>query len=271
MDQKITPNPTGIDAYKPAEVAQRIEDAGIAKAALPFVQLFTLAVLAGAFIAFGAAAYTATLAGADATFGPWRLLGGVAFSLGLVLVIVAGAELFTGNALIVMAWVDGRVSLAALLRNWAISYLGKCVGSLGHRHADVAVWPSRQPEPRHARRCRPHHCNRQGRPRDGKRPSCVASSATPLSASLSGLPLPAAVFTDKILAIIVPIAAFVLLGFEHSIANFYFFPAGLAAGAALAPGAIAANLLAVTAGNIIGGAGGVALTYWLAYRPNRKM
>ncbi|MGL4591499.1 MAG: formate/nitrite transporter family protein, partial [Aestuariivirga sp.] len=104
-------NPTGLGAYSPSEVARRIEEAGIAKSRLPAVPLMTLAVLAGSFIALGAAAFTAVMAGTDLSYGPARLLGGLAFSLGLVLVVVAGAELFTGNTLIVMAWVDRKIRL----------------------------------------------------------------------------------------------------------------------------------------------------------------
>ena len=101
-------DPTGIDAYRPAEIARRIEESGLAKAGLPLVQLVLLSILAGAFIALGAAAYTAVMTGAEPGFGAARLLGGVVFSTGLILVIVAGAELFTGNALIVMATPAGR-------------------------------------------------------------------------------------------------------------------------------------------------------------------
>ena len=114
------------DAYKPAEIAALIEQVGVAKARLPLGQMLTLAVLAGAFISFGTAGYLMVMTGADAGFGPQRLLGGVVFSLGLILVIVGGAELFTGNALMVMAAVDGKIGLGALLRNWGGSISATC-------------------------------------------------------------------------------------------------------------------------------------------------
>ena len=119
------------DAYKPAEIAALIETAGVAKAALPLHRLITLAMLAGAFIGFGAAFSCVAMAGADPTFGPARVLGGVVFALGLILVVVGGAELFTGNALMVMAAVDRRITLPALLRNWGIVYLGNLIGAVG--------------------------------------------------------------------------------------------------------------------------------------------
>ncbi len=127
----IGANPTGIDAYKPAEIAQRIEQAGVGKTELGLTQITALSLLAGAFIAFGAAFYTVVMTGVDGGYGPARLLGGSAFSLGLILVVVGGAELFTGNALMVMAWVDRRIATSAMLRVWLIVYLGNLVGALG--------------------------------------------------------------------------------------------------------------------------------------------
>ena len=114
---------TGNDAYRPAQIAGLIESVGVTKAALPLGQMLALAILAGAFIGFGAAAYTMVMTGVDPGFGPARLLGGVVFSLGLILILVGGAELFTGNALMTMAFVDRKITLAALLRNWGVVYL----------------------------------------------------------------------------------------------------------------------------------------------------
>jgi len=111
-----TPNP--FDAYAPREIAALVENAGVAKARLPALQTIVLGLLAGAFIAFGAMYYTVVVTDSGLGFGAERMLGGVAFSLGLVLVVVAGAELFTGNNLIVMAWADGKVTTPQLLRNW---------------------------------------------------------------------------------------------------------------------------------------------------------
>ncbi|MFO1121808.1 MAG: formate/nitrite transporter family protein [Hyphomicrobiales bacterium] len=255
-------NPTGLIAYGPAEVARRIEDAGIAKAMLGAPQLATLSLLAGAFIGLGAAAYTAVMAGVDPAFGPYRFLGGIVFSLGLVLVIVAGAELFTGNALIVMACVDRRISLFSLLRNWAFTLTGNALGALamvglmvgsGLLKGAVADVVVRVAEAKTSlgwleALSRGILCNML---------VCLAVWLTFAARDVTG----------KILAILLPISAFVLLGFEHSIANFYLIPAGWVAGAKIGWSGFLGNLIPVTIGNVIGGAGGVALAYRMAYRP----
>ena len=258
-------DPTGIDAYRPAEIARRIEEAGLAKAGLPLVQLVLLSILAGAFIALGAAAYTTVMTGAEPGSGAARLLGGVVFSTGLILVIVAGAELFTGNALIVMAWVDGLVGTAALLRNWVYAYAGNLVGALviaglmamagllagGVGETAIAIAKAKMALAWPEALARGILCNVL---------VCLAVWLT-FAARSAG---------DKILAIVPPISAFVLLGYEHSVANMYFIPAAWAAGAPVDLQEFLANLVPVTIGNIIGGAGGVALTYRLAYRPKLR-
>ena len=257
-------NPTGLDAYKPAEITGLVETAGVAKARLPLIRMFTLAVLAGAFIALGAVAYTMVMTGVDPSFGPARFLGGLVFSLGLILVIVGGAELFTGNALMVMAAVDRRISLGELTRSWTIVYLGNFAGSLA---LAVAVFLS------------------------GILDGPAGETAMRIAAGKAALPwgeafmrgvlcnmlvclavwltLAARTVSGKVLAIIWPISAFVLLGFEHSVANMYLVPQGMFAGAPVSVGAFLFNLLVVSAGNIVGGAGGVALAYRLAYGAQR--
>ena len=253
-----------IDAYAPAQIATRIEEGGVRKAALPLRQLLVLGVLGGAFIAFGAMAYTVTVTGSTLGFGPTRLLGGVAFALGLILVLVAGAELFTGNTLIVMAWAEGKVSAGQLARNWALVYVANAVGAIG---AAVLV---------HASGVLALDAGAVGR------------SATAIAAAKLALGPSEAFFrgilcnvlvclavwlsfattdvTGRILAVVFPVSAFVALGFEHSVANMYILPvADLAAGRLPDVTALAANLVPVTLGNIVGGGGFVALVYWLAY------
>ncbi|MFN0263790.1 formate/nitrite transporter family protein [Tepidamorphus sp. 3E244] len=257
-----TNNPTGLDAYKPAQIADLVESAGVAKAALPLTQMFTLAVLAGAFIAIGGAAYTMVMTGVDAGFGPARFLGGVVFSLGLILVVVGGAELFTGNALMVMAAVDRRITLASLLRSWSIVYLGNFTGSvalavafaftglldgtMGETAASIA----------------------QGKVSLGAVEAFMRGALCNMLVCLAvWLTIAARTVAGKILAIIWPIAGFVLLGLEHSIANMYLIPQGMFAGADADLAGMCFNLAFVTLGNIVGGAGGVALAYRLAYGP----
>jgi formate/nitrite transporter len=237
-----------------------IEVAGVRKASLPLAQMFVLAVLAGIFIGFGAAAYTVVMSGLDPTFGPARLLGGVVFSLGLILVIVGGAELFTGNALMVMAAVDRRISAARLFRNWTVVYLGNLCGALALAGAfgisglldaaagqtAIAIADAKANLPPTEAFVRGVLCNAL---------VCLAIWLTFAARTVAG----------KILAILWPISAFVLLGLEHSVANMYFFPQAWAAGSLVDLKAAAINLATVTLGNIAGGAGGVALAYRFAY------
>ena len=251
-------------AYSPSEMAHLVESVGVTKAALSLPTLLCLGVLAGVFIAFGAMFYTLVITGSTLGFGPTRLLGGIAFSLGLVLVVVGGAELFTGNNLIVMAFASGKVTLSALLRNWGVVYVANGIGALSAVYAmqfsgalDVGG----------------------GSVRDTA--IAIATAKTDLSLSqafVRGILCNALVclaiwlcyasrrVSGKILAIILPISAFVALGFEHSIANMYLLPIGmLASGAGIDIGVLFSNLVPVTLGNIIGGSGGVALIYWLVY------
>ena len=253
------------DAYKPAEIAQLIENAGIAKARLPLGQMATLAMLAGAFIGFGGAAYLMVMTGADAGFGPHRLLGGVAFSLGLILCIVGGAELFTGNALMVMAAVDRKIGVGALLRNWGVVYLGNLVGAVGLALAFSLTGLLEAPFGETAAKV-----------------ALAKVAVTPIAGLVKGalcnalvclavwLTFSARDTGGKILAILWPISTFVLLGLEHSIANMFLIPLGFLAGADISAGPALAALFWVTLGNILGGAGGVALAYRYAYLGGKR-
>lgn len=253
-----------LDAYKPVEVAQLIEAAGVNKANLPASQMLVLAILAGAFIGFGAAAYTTVMTGVDASFGPYRLVGGIVFSLGLILVIVGGAELFTGNALMIMAAVDRRISLQLLLRNWALVFMGNLIGAsalavafglsgiLDHGVGQTAVTlaHAKAKLPALEALFRGILCNAL---------VCLAIWLTFAARSASG----------KILAVLWPISAFVLLGLEHSVANMFFFPQAWIAGGQIAVMPAVSNLFYVTIGNVIGGGLGVSLAYWFAFHGRR--
>jgi formate/nitrite transporter len=257
-------------------MAAKASDLGAQKAGIDALRMFVLAVLAGAFIALGAMFATVVTAdSADVPFGINRLAGGVVFSLGLVLVVVAGAELFTGNNLIVMAWADRRITLRRLLRNWGIVYAGNLVGAVA---TALLVYAARQYE--------------FGDDAVGLNALAIANTKASLGwgqAVALGVLCNALVclaiwlsyaarsVTDKVLAVIFPITAFVAAGFEHSVANMYFLPIGLLVKTtSLADGgdyadltlsnAVFANLVPVTIGNVFGGAVMVGLVYWLVYR-----
>jgi formate/nitrite transporter len=222
--------------------------------------MFLLAILAGAFIGFGGAAYTAVMTGVDASFGPSRLLGGVVFSLGLILVIIGGAELFTGNALMVMAAVDRKITIRQMLRSWAIVYAGNLVGAAGLAIAvglagllDGPMGLTAAEIPQAKAALHPIEAFMRG---------ALCNALVCLAIWLSFAARTAA---GKILAILWPISAFVLLGFEHSVANMYFFPQGWIAGSGVTSGDALASMIWVTLGNVAGGAGGVALAYRFAY------
>ncbi|MFD2453687.1 formate/nitrite transporter family protein [Ideonella paludis] len=132
-------NPFGFDAYAPKDIAARVSDVGVTKARLPLLTQALLGVLAGAFIGLGALMFSLVASDAMQGFAASRLLAGLAFSLGLILVSVAGAELFTGNNLLAMAWAGRRISTGELLRNWAVVGLANAVGAAG---LALLVWLS---------------------------------------------------------------------------------------------------------------------------------
>ena len=282
----VIPPVADLDALLPAAMARKAETVGATKATMATVPLFTLAVLGGAFIAFGAGFATVATTGAAEAIGagPARVLGGLVFSLGLVLVVVAGAELFTGNNLMVMAWVARRLTARDVARNWAIVYVGNLVGAVG---TAGLVYASGQ--------------YRTGDGAIGRQAldTATAKASLDLGEALARgvlanvlvclavwLCLSARTVTDKILAIVFPITAFVAGGFEHSVANMYFLPVGLlikdgaptsfwdAGGVTPSTygdldwsSAVVDNLIPVTIGNIIGGAVLVGLVYAFVYRP----
>lgn len=275
-----------IDALLPQEMAIKAEAIGADKAGRDALSLLTLAVLAGAFIAFGAIFMITTIAGAGGMpFGMVRLIGGTAFSLGLILVVIGGAELFTGDNLMVMAWAGRRISLAALLRTWAIVYVGNLIGAIGTAVlVFLAGWP-------------------------GLGGAAVGKTALAIAAAKSGLPFVEALalgilcnvlvclavwlsfsartVVGKVVVIVPPIAAFVAAGFEHSVANMFFFPVALLikwgapeafwAAAQLSAAdvstvtvaAAVGNLVPVTIGNIFGGGVLVGAVYWFVYLRRR--
>jgi len=263
----------GLDAYAPAEVARRVLNVGVTKARLPVTQTLLLGVLAGAFIGLGALFFTLVKSDASLGFAASQVLGGVVFALGLLLVVVAGAELFTGNNLLAMAWAAGQLSTREVLRNWLLVCVANFVGAAGlallvylsghgqmnggaigrqvmaiaHAKQELAPWPAF---------FRGVLCNVL---------VCMAVWMAMAGRSV----------TDKAAAIVPPVAAFVAAGFEHSIANMYWFPLALLlqAGGDVPAGAspvtwsgMLGNLGPVIAGNLVGGSLLVAMTYHVIYR-----
>lgn len=292
------PQLVAFDAIMPATMAVRAEEAGVKRAALDPVTLLVLAVLGGAFVAFGAVFATTVTAGSAAItsadggalsaglpYGIVRLLNGLAFCLGLVLIVVGGAELFTGNTLIVMAWASRKVTTGALLQNWTLAFIGNFVGAFA---TAVLLFLSTQYT------------------FGGGAVGLVALNTAHAKTSLAFFPaLTLAILCntlvclavwmcygsrttiDRVVTIVPPIAGFAAAGFEHSIANIYFIPLGLfiKAGAPdsfwtsigktpadfpnLTWANFVANLVPVTIGNIIGGAVLVAAVYWFIYLRQR--
>ncbi|MBL8988835.1 MAG: formate/nitrite transporter family protein [Gemmatimonadetes bacterium] len=252
------------EAYRPSEIAQRVESMGVAKARADSLTVLVLAVMAGAFISLGALFFTAVVTGSTLGFGITRLLGGLAFCLGLVLVVVGGAELFTGNNLLAMAWASRSISSRDVLRNWALAYLGNVVGCLGTvalvAWGDVAAISNGAVGETAVTIARAKASLGVGEV-FARGVLCNARVCLAVWLAMGGRSV-----TDKVLAILLPISGFVTIGFEHSIANWFFLPFGMALDpAGIAPAAAARNLVAASAGNIVGGTLLVAGVYWLAY------
>ena len=253
----------GLDAYAPKEIAARVTEVGVGKARLPLLQLGLLGVLAGAFIGLGALMFTLVASDASLGFAATRLLGGLVFSMGLVLVTVAGAELFTGNNLLAMAWASGRLGTGEVLRNWVLVCTANFVGAAG---LALLVWLSGQGDlnqgavGKAAIRIAMAKAQLPGWQLFFRGVLCNVLVCMAVWMALAGRSV-----TDKVLAIVFPITAFVAAGFEHSIANMYFFPLAMLLGAPLGAADMLGNLLPVIAGNIVGGSVLVALVYWVIY------
>jgi formate/nitrite transporter len=268
-------SPFGLGAYAPDEIARRVEEVGVAKARRPWIANAMLGMLGGAFIGLGCLWFTLVASDGALGFAATRVVGGFVFALGLVLVVVAGAELFTGNNLLAMAWADGKIGSGELLRNWALVFATNAIGAMGM--AALAVLSG--------------YCDMNG--------GAVARAAVRIAAAKASLPFWTAFFAgvlcnvlvclaiwlamaghtvvDKVVGIMLPVAAFVGAGFEHSVANMYFLPLGIylrdtvdtsaiPGVANLGWGAYLHNLVPVTLGNIVGGSGFVALVYFVIYR-----
>jgi formate/nitrite transporter len=292
----MSPQVVTFDAVMPAALAARAEDAGVNRAAMDPLDVLVLSVLGGAFVAFGAVFATTVSAGSIAIssadgatqlaaglpFGIVRLLVGLVFCAGLIMVIVGGAELFTGNTLIVMAWASGKIKTPDILRNWALAFAGNFIGSIGA--AGLMFFTTQYTF-------------------GGGSVGLVALTTAHSKAALAFIPAltlgimcnalvclavwmcyGARTTIDRVVTIVPPIAAFAAAGFEHCVANMYFIPMGLfiKAGASDAfwqsIGKTAAdfpaltwtnfligNLVPVTIGNVIGGSIMVGIVYWFVY------
>src|SRR5215475_8120004 len=285
-DSVSLPQTVTFDAIMPPAMAVRAEASGVKRASLDVTTLLALSVLAGAFVAFGAIFATTVSAGATGMpYGVGRLLVSLVFCAGLIMVIIGGAELFTGNNLLIMAWASNKVTTRAVVLNWVLSFAGNFVGAIA---TAALMFYSTQ--------------YTFGGGSVGLTALNIANAKTSLAfvpALTLGIMCNALVCVavwmcfsartniDRVVTVVPPIAAFAAAGFEHSIANIYFIPMGLFIKAG-APesfwrtiGKTAAdfpqltwgnffvgNLLPVTIGNIIGGSIMVAAVYWFVYLRN---
>lgn len=265
----------GMEAYSPAEIEEKVEKLGVKKATMPFLPSFMLSVVAGGSIGLGGMFFLIVMADPALSFAVQKVLGGVVFSLGLSLVMIAGAELFTGNCLIVMAAANRQITPMQVVRNWVIVWVGNAVGALG---LVFLIYMS-------------HHTEQSGGVIATATLKLAVAKVSPDAVTIffkgimCNLLVCLAVWlayagrtvTDKIVAMILPVSAFVAGGFEHCIANLYFLPLALLLKATghvpagldvsvITFGSVAHNLAFATLGNIVGGSVFVGGIYWLIYR-----
>lgn len=279
MQEEIVVKAPTTEALTPAQITQKAEDLGVTKTEMSFGRSFALSIMAGAFIAMGAMFFSLVVGDPALPFATQRVLGGFLFCLGLILVVVAGAELFTGNTMIVMTAASKRIKWSAVWKNWIVVFFGNFLGALvivglvflsdmsamnggqvgqtmvsvaaGKMHADWLVLFAKG-----------IMCNFL---------VCLGVWMAYASKTVA----------DKILAVVFPITAFVACGFEHCVANMFFLPMGaLLASCGIAPAGIdpaSVNMLgalynwsATVPGNIVGGALMVGMMYWFIYRKKKN-
>ncbi len=275
------------DELLPAEMASKAQNIGIKKAHLDFLSTMALAVLAGAFIALGCIFFTVSQTGLNVSWGIGRVVGGLTFSLGLVLIIIGGAELFTGNNLIIMAWASRKLSTLRVLRNWGIVYIGNLLGAIAT--ALFVFWGQHYEMDKGAVGLTALNVGLDKVGLDFTQAIILGILCNAMVCMAVWLTYSARTTFGRIAAIIFPISGFVAAGFEHCVANMYFIPFAIfiKGGASDAfwqvIGTTAAsydnltwgnffvnNLIPVTIGNIIGGVVFVALVYWVIYLRNRQ-
>lgn len=265
------------DELSPAETLAKAEGISVTKSKMGVAKSFVSAMLAGAFIGFGATYFMVFLGDSTMPFAAQRMVGGICFCLGLVLVLCCGAELFTGNNLMVTGLASKKISMGGMLKNWVVVWLGNLAGSL--LAVALVFWANVG--------------GMNGGAVGDVMVSVAVSKVTPDWFMLLGkgvmcnimvclavwIGFSARTVADKVLGILLPISFFVAAGFEHCVANMFFLPTGLlmktmgfgasvANVGALDLGAIFYNISAATIGNIIGGAV-VGLAYWFIYNQKK--
>jgi len=268
----------GFDAFSPKEIAERVENVGVVKARLPLLPMFMLGILAGAFIGLGAMCFVLVQSESGLGFVAGRFIGGLVFSLVLILVVIAGAELFTGNNLLVMAWADGKLKFSEVLRNWIVVANANFIGAAG---IALLVYFSGHPDMNGGAvgmtyvKIAAMKCNLSFQQCFFSGMLCNVLVCLAVWMAQAGRSV-----VDKVVVIIFPITAFVACGFEHSIANMYLIPMGFLLKEAnlLVPDAesinlagFIKNLVPVILGNLAGGSLFVSFFYYMIYGRTPKI
>lgn len=262
MDNRdnLQKQPMSLDPFAPSQIAERLVAANVLRADMPARSLILLGLLGGLYIGFGGALATLVLTENSLGYGLGRLAAGLSFSLGLIMLVVAGGELFTGNNLMVLAYASGKVSTRAVLRNWGIVFAANAAGAIllaltihatgildGNAVKATAIKIA------------------EAKAQLGMVPAFLRGILCNMLVCLAvWLSVGARSVEGKAVAIALPIGAFVALGFEHCIANFYLLPIGMLSGAQVTLADVLANLLPVILGNLLGGVL-VAGAYFLVY------
>jgi formate/nitrite transporter len=246
---KPQPAEPSMDLFAPGDNARRLAAANVARASLPANRLLLLGLVGGIYISFGGALATLVLTDSTLGYGLGRFAAGLVFSLGLIMLVIAGGELFTGNNLMVLALAGRRISFRAMLRNWILVYPANAVGAVflafaihysgvldgnGVKATAIKIAEGKAQLDVPTAFLRGILCNML---------VCLAVWLSTAARSVEG----------KVIAIAFPISAFVALGFEHCVANFYLLTIGVLSGASITLTSFAANIVAVTLGNTLGG------------------
>ena len=271
------PSPYGFDAYAPEEIAERVEIYGTYKSQLSPLALIMLGVVGGGFIGLGAMAQTVVISDPELGLGAGRILGGLFFAMGYIMAILAGAEVFTTNNLLVMSWANRQLSTRRLLYMWSVVLVANAIGAVGLVMAVVFSGHVTLHEGEVARTAIGTGASKASEPFVNAFFKGVLGNL--LIAMGVWLAMAGRSVTDKVLGPWLPIAALPIAGFEHSVGNLYYLPMGMilaatepeyAGGITIGWWGACRNLVAVTLGNIVGGGGMVALVYHVIYRrPHR--